>query len=253
MGPATPLSSPASVHPARRGPAWGLRVRIMTARALRRRPTSRPPAAGCLDADGQAAPRLNALELDALPAAQAAAEGGTAVADQKRPLFPSLAVLLAGHILRDGEVVLLILKPSLWYILFSAMRMSAAVLIGVIAAELWLPERAAEWYVAAGTFLIAARFMWSVLNWMGRLYVLTDMRVLRLSGVFAVEVFDCPLRQVATTRLTYSFRERLWRLGSIEIVPKDEARPAGVWQTVRRPANVHERVEAAVAKAKSSR
>jgi hypothetical protein len=175
------------------------------------------------------------------------------VADRKRPLFPSLAVLLAGHILRDGEVVLMILKPSLWYILFSAMRLSAAVLIGIIAAELWLPPQAAQWYAAAGMFLIAARFMWSILNWMGRLYVLTDMRVLRLSGVFGVEVFDCPLRQVATTRLSYSFRERLWRLGSIEIVPRDETCPPGVWQTIRRPAEVHERVEAAVAKAKSCR
>lgn len=180
-----------------------------------------------------------------------ASEGGAAVADRKRPLFPSLAVLLAGHVLRDGEVVLLILKPSVWYILFSAMRFAAGALIGVIAAELWLPDRAAQWYAAAGLFLIAARFMWSVLQWMGRLYVLTDLRILRLSGVFAVEIFDCPLRKVAATRVVYSFRERMSGLGSIEITPHDDARPPGVWQTVRRPHDVHEQVRAAIARAKS--
>ena len=30
----------------------------------------------------------------------------------------SLATLLTSHILRDGELVLLILKPSLWFIVF---------------------------------------------------------------------------------------------------------------------------------------
>ena len=34
----------------------------------------------------------------------------------------SLAALLTGHILQDGEVILLILKPSLWYIAFASMR-----------------------------------------------------------------------------------------------------------------------------------
>ena len=162
-----------------------------------------------------------------------------------------MATLLAGHILRDGEVVLLILKPSLWSILFATMRFGAGVLIAVIAAELWLPSRAAAWYVEAGVFALAGRAMWAVLVWMGRLYVLTDLRILRLSGVFAVEVFDCPLRKVAQTRLVYSFRERLWRLGSVEITPQDETRPPGLWQTVRRPVEVHEQIVAAVRRSKS--
>ena len=72
----------------------------------------------------------------------------------------------------------------------------------------------------AAIFLLAGRIMWAVLQWMGRLYVLTDMRIVRLSGVFNVEIFDCALRKVATTRLTRTFREKLWRLGSIEIQPR---------------------------------
>src|SRR4051794_6140007 len=48
-----------------------------------------------------------ALERSAAAAPVAASEtgaGATAV-DRKRPLFPSMAQLLAGHVLRDGEVV----------------------------------------------------------------------------------------------------------------------------------------------------
>lgn len=177
---------------------------------------------------------------------------GAATAEERRALFPSLATLLAGHLLRDGEVVLLIVKPSIWFILFSVMRFSAAVLIVVIAANLWLPDRHkfGHHYIYAGAFAIGARIMWAVLVWIGRLYILTDLRILRLSGVFTVEIFDCPLRKVGQTRLTYSFRERLCRLGSIDVTPADDARPPFVWQTVRRPVEVHEQVVAAIRQAK---
>jgi Bacterial PH domain len=182
----------------------------------------------------------------------AGAGAGAATAEERRALFPSLATLLTGHLLRDGEVVLLILKPSVWLILFSVLRFSAAVLIVVIAANLWLPDRHkyGHHYIYAGAFAIAARLMWAVLVWIGRLYILTDLRILRLSGVFTVEIFDCPLRKVGHTRVTYSFRERLWRLGSIEVTPADDSRPPFVWQTVRRPVEVHEQIVAAIRQAK---
>ena len=177
---------------------------------------------------------------------------GAAAAEERRALFPSLATLLAGHLLRDGEVVLVILKPSVWFILFSVMRFSAAVLIVVIAANLWLPDRHkyGHHYIYAGAFAIGARLMWAVLVWIGRLYILTDLRILRLSGVFTVEIFDCPLRKVGLTRVTYSFRERLWRLGSIEVTPADDSRPPFVWQTIRRPVEVNEQIVAAIRQAK---
>ena len=195
---------------------------------------------------------MDASDRATTPLVSPVAEGGVvAVPADLRPLFPALATLLAGHVLRDGEVVLLILKPSLWYILFNAMRFGAAVGILIIAAVLWVKHPFVPYYVEAATFLIAGRVMWAVMQWMGRLYVLTDQRVLRLSGVFTVDIFDCPLRKVAQTRITRSSRERLWRLGSIEILPLDESKPPGIWQTVRRPVDVHEELLDAVRRAKS--
>jgi hypothetical protein len=180
-------------------------------------------------------------------AAAAAAASAPAV-----PLRPSLAALLAGHILRDGELVLLILKPSLWFIVFNGMRFNAAVLIGLIAGQLWLHDAAARPVLEIAVVLIAGRVTWSLLQWMGRLYVLTDYRILRLSGVFNIDIFDCALRKVADTRVTRNFRERLWRLGSIEIIPGngDGSAPPGVWQTVGRPAEVHAKVRATIDRAK---
>lgn len=218
------------------------------------------PTAGGLDARAPVSPRVDPVALHTFNAILPprpgvhASEGGAAAVDAKRPMFPSLAMLLAGHVLRDGEVVLLILKPSLWYILFSTMRFAAAVLILTIGAALWAQRSSANagpHYAEAAILLIAGRAMWATLHWMGRLYVLTDQRILRLAGVFTIEIFDCPLRRVAQTRVTRSFRERLWRLGSIEVLPADDTKLPGVWQTVRRPVEVHEEVQDAIRRSKN--
>ena len=176
-------------------------------------------------------------------------EAGAAAGPASTRTETSLAALLTRHVLRDGELVLLILKPSLWFVLLNSMRFSAGVLILLIAAKLWLP-----WHtfhaMETGIFVIAGRVMWSLLQWMGRLYVLTDMRIVRLSGVFTAEIFDCPLRKVGQVKLISTFREKLLRLGSIEILPMDETCAAGDWRTIRRPAKVLEMVQATIQRAK---
>jgi hypothetical protein len=177
-------------------------------------------------------------------------EGGVVTAPVHAPVSTSLAALLTRHILRDGEVVLLILKPSLWFIVLGAMRFSAVVLIGIIAAKLWAPKGAAVRIAEIGAFLIAARVMWAVLQWMGRLYVLTDLRVLRLSGVFNVDIFDCPLRKIADARIIRTFREKLLRLGTIVIEPADQSCPCGEWRTIKRPVEVLETIQATVRRAR---
>lgn len=157
----------------------------------------------------------------------------------------SLATLLASHILRDGELVLLILKPSMWFILLSSLRFVAVALILTIAAKLLHGQfqgPAHYGYVELGTAVIVGRLLWATLQWMGRLYILTDLRILSLAGVFNVEVFDCPLRKVARTRLIRGLQDRLVRVGSVEIIPQDESYPIGIWQTVAKPIQVQQQI-----------
>lgn len=179
-------------------------------------------------------------------------ETGAATADAHSPVAPSLATLLTRHILRDGELVILILKPSIWFIPLSAIKFIAAVLILLIAAHLFdhkLPSRTLV-YIELAVFVLAGRLMWAVLQWMGRLYVLTDLRVVRISGVFTADIFDCPLRKIDRTRLQRSMREHLVGRGSIEFIPMDDTCPIGVWQTISRPREIHAQVEATIRRAR---
>lgn len=181
-------------------------------------------------------------------AAAAAPSGAPAAA-------PAVATLLTRHIIQDGEVILLMLKPSILFIVLSMTKFAAVVFMIMIGTAMYdeqVPGHARTW-VEIGVFVLAARLMWAVLQWMGRLYILTDMRVICLSGVGQTSIFDCPLRKVVRTRILRTMRERIFRLGSIEIIPSDENLPIGVWQTISRPVEVNDQIVAAINRARQRR
>jgi hypothetical protein len=197
----------------------------------------------CGSSDPQTAPVLNSG-----PAGDAAAVPAPAAT-------APLTALLTRHILQDGEIILLILKPSIFFVVLSMLRFAAVVLIVMLGAKVFdeqVPGHPRIW-VEVGSCLLVGRLMWAVLQWMSRLYILTDMRIVRLSGVFQLNIFDCPLRKVARTRILYTVRERLFRLGSIEIIPSEDQLPIGVWQTISKPVVVNDQVVAAVNRAKQGR
>ena len=70
-----------------------------------------------------------------------------------------------------------------------------------------------------------------------------------VAQVVAGEQHTCA-RKVGQARLYRSFRERMLRLGSIEIIPSDDACPSGEWRTIKRPAEVLATIEATVRRAK---
>jgi len=196
-------------------------------------------------------PSTNNFESNPAHPAEAAAAGSPA-ASIGAARATSLGTLLGSHVLRDGELVLLILKPSLWFIVFNSLVFT--LVTAFLAAALALIDRRMHdyFYFEAALFVIAGRFMWSMLEWMGRLYILTDQRVLRITGIFSVDVFDCPLRKVVRARMVSTSREKVVGVGSIEIIPADEAVPSAIWQTIANPKEILERLRVAITRAKQS-
>jgi len=73
--------------------------------------------------------------------------------------------------------------------------------------------------------LVAARLMWAIQQWTARLYVLTDMRILRIAGVFNVSIFDCPLRKrkaIVYGRTVDLASGALWTLAQLAYAIGDE-------------------------------
>ena len=193
--------------------------------------------------------RMGRVSLVAADACQAVVGEAVAPAAVAPPAATSIATLITRHIVRDGEIILLTIKPSLWTIFFATLPAVGLAVITMIGARLWAQHHV-HIGVEIGMMLIAGRAAWAVLSWMGKLYLLTDMRIVRITGVFTPQIHDIPLRKVARTRLTASIRERLWRLGSIEIIPESDHWPWSVWQTIPHPCRIDETIRRAVARAK---
>jgi hypothetical protein len=208
-------------------------------------PASRLPKTGTTTVDAEFAHAENLDRLTAPPVVNAA-EAADAPAARV-----SLAALLTGNVIQDGEVVQMIVKPSRWFIFLNSLLFSGAViaLFALLHVTHWHPvdPRSA---IQLTILLVAARMMWSALQWMGRYYILTDHRLIRLSGVFDVQITSIPLRKVSGIRLYRTVSERFLFKGSLEILGSEH--PMMLWQTVSRPKRVYERVYAAVNKSQTN-
>lgn len=163
-----------------------------------------------------------------------------------------LAALLTRHLIPPSETVVLLLKPSLWFIPLTSLMtlgMGGVVALGGTLFDDQLPGHASTYLNVALTFG-ALRLMWATLQWMGRYYILTDARVMSVSGVLRTTVRQCLLRRVARVRILRTFKERVCLLGSVEIIPMDEEDPIVVWLSVGGPRGLKERLQRAVARAK---
>jgi hypothetical protein len=194
-------------------------------------------------------PRGYAYTTDSLPMMSDAGVAAAPAVVPPAAATTSLATLVTRHLLRDGEIIILIVKPSLWTILFNCVPAIALALIVMISAGLWSPNHT-HIGVEIGLMLVAARAGWAVLNWAGKIYLLSDLRIVRVSGVFSPQIHDIPLRKVARTRLVCGYHERACRLGSIEIIPESDQWPWSVWQTVAKPEEIHETIRRTIARAK---
>lgn len=158
--------------------------------------------------------------------------------------------VVAATLLDDGELVLLAIRPSAWSVaLASAPVLVVAVLVGLGAylagrgAALSALYRGAVYLcVAAG----CARLIVAAFQWMGHLYVLTNRRVLWVSGVLRVEVFQCLLFNVGGTRLSATRSERVVGIGTIEFELRAGREPPGAWINISRPKDVQQQVESAI-------
>ncbi|HUT57466.1 MAG TPA: PH domain-containing protein [Phycisphaerae bacterium] len=165
---------------------------------------------------------------------------------------PSLAeesVVPAG-LLDDGESIVLAVRPSGWFVVLASWPIVVpAVLAGVGAYLLavWLsvglPYRGIAMFCGAA---VVVRVIVACFQWLGRLYLLTNRRLMWIQGVMRFDVRQCPLRNVRAIHLSAGVGERLLGLGSLLFLTAGEEAPAGAWINLARPVKVRQAIEEAV-------
>jgi uncharacterized membrane protein YdbT with pleckstrin-like domain len=156
------------------------------------------------------------------------------------------------NLLEGDEVVLLAVKPSGWFVpLISWPVLMGAVLLGVgaIALEEFFHRGTAQPVLLICVAAACLRMMIGCFQWAGRLYVLTNKRLMRVRGILNVDVFTCPLRQISDVARTASLIENLLGVGGLHFTVSGQPSPQGSWLYVSRPAEVEEIINNALRKA----
>ncbi len=158
---------------------------------------------------------------------------------------PRVATMLPSQLLQGGEIIVLLIKPSPWFILLEslgALGVLAIVLAcGMTLIDAGFIDRSNLGLLIEGVGLVAMlRLFWQFLEWISRVYVLTDRRILRVKGVLRVEVFEASLKNVQHTTTVFSIRERLFGLGTIGFATAGTAMHEAAWTMIARPLEVNQ-------------
>lgn len=157
---------------------------------------------------------------------------------------PALEVNASAQALPRGlvdqdETIILMLRPSFWFILLTSL--GSLLLIAIVCLSLayaarrypvgWSDTQA----FGLGIVLAVLRLGWQTADWWSRVYVLTDRRILCRSGVLRSVVFAVPLREIQHTSVFARLSERAFGLGTIGFASAGRETYQAFWLMVKQP------------------
>jgi len=159
---------------------------------------------------------------------------------------PNIDELLPNDLLADDEKVIFAIKPSLWTIAFLSFR-TVLIIAGLIIPAALLGSalrlgRLNTYIIEACGAVLLGRVGFAVLQWASRTYVLTDRRVIRIRGVFTIDIFQCSLMRIQNTFLVLTLPQRILSLGNIEFATAGTGVVEAVWRHCRYPLKIHQQL-----------
>jgi len=161
------------------------------------------------------------------------------------------AALLPADLLHGDEIVILMLRPSVWYIPLSCLTSVALIALFTFCMAYlarWQPRLGLlDTHAFIGGFALGVlRLGWQALDWWCQVYVLTDRRIIRRMGVLRVSIFQTSLKSIQHTSVFTRVRERLAGLGTIGFATSGSDTFEAFWVMVARPYAVHKQVVKAI-------
>jgi uncharacterized membrane protein YdbT with pleckstrin-like domain len=124
--------------------------------------------------------------------------------------------------LGENERILLVTRQH-WFVLFSAITaeiiITLVIIAGVSAATLYFPPAAFGFILVFLPIISAVR---DTLIWNNHEYLVTNRRVIQISGIFNKNVVDSSLEKVNDVKMNQSFFGRLFDYGDVEILTASE-------------------------------
>src|SRR5574341_1190483 len=134
----------------------------------------------------------------------------------------------------ENERILLVTRQH-WFVLFSNIFLEilfiVLLVVGVSALSLVYPLATVGYILVLVPLIGMIR---DIMIWSNRQYIVTNRRVIQISGVFSKDVVDSSLEKVNDVKLSQSFWGRLFDYGDIEILTASEV-GANVFRSIGEP------------------
>ena len=125
-------------------------------------------------------------------------------------------------LLGENERILLVTRQH-WFVLFSNILLEILLIVllvvGISAATVVYPIASAGFILVLVPLIGMIR---DILIWSNREYIVTNRRVIQISGVFDKNVVDSSLEKVNDVKMSQSFLGRIFDYGDIEILTASE-------------------------------
>jgi uncharacterized membrane protein YdbT with pleckstrin-like domain len=131
------------------------------------------------------------------------------------------------NLLGEGERILLATRQH-WFILASSIFFEIIIILivfgGTILAATFAPDQILLISIVGFLLLLIplASMIHDILNWSNHQYIVTNWRVLQISGIINKNVIDSSLEKVNDVKMTQSFFGRIFGYGDVEILTASE-------------------------------
>lgn len=158
--------------------------------------------------------------------------------------------------LRGDEEIILVLRPSGWFVVLVSWPVLMAVLLTAAATavvDLYYPTSVPKRTIGLLCMVVGvARLLAACFQWSTRIYVLTNRRALRIWGYFHPQAAEIALRDIAATQRAGTWLTR-WT-GAATLVFERSAEAGGgqapLWEHIAHAEAVQEVVDKAVRRAR---
>lgn len=172
--------------------------------------------------------------------------------DAKSPHTMRHLSILPAQVLHPNEIIVLLLKPSLWFVVLSAWRMLAVMTTLFALGFLFDPQGQHTGLIRSELALVyivllVVRIGWQLMEWLGHVYILTDQRVITSVGFLRPVSYEAPLGRIKHAELVVSKTEQMFELGTIGYTTNaSDGHFVTQWKMLSRPAAVYDAVVRAI-------
>ncbi len=158
-------------------------------------------------------------------------------------------------LLRGNELVILMVRPSFWYIVATSFRFCGVViLLGILTVrtgvfgDLLLPKTA----LIISASLVGVRLVYALMEWTSHLYLLTTCRIVTIKGARHPTIFEAGLAHISEARLIEPAAQNMLGLGTIGFAVNKDIDPGSLWEWIPNAQRIHQQIQAAISKRKGT-